>query len=326
MLWTARDSTTEIDFSCQAFFFTICRTRLPLSDEAMELHQIRYFLAVAATLNFTRAAEECHVTQPALSRAIQKLEEELGGALLHRERGRTHLTELGRGMLPLLRQTYDSATAAKELAASYDTASIAPLRIGLSLTVHLDVIAPMLVELALALPGLELHVRRAAASDVMEALAAGEIELGIAAETGHQWDRLDRWPLFEEGFILLAPPGTVRSLAAPEALEGVAAIVRPYCETIAALPTASLTGTGARSGHAVTCDEDAARLVHCGMGVALVPESSRRLLPEAAVALDGSVPSRTVCVYGVAGRRRSTAAGALLKLLRAADWPALLRV
>ena len=62
----------------------------------MEMHQIRYFLAVAETLNFTRAAEKCNVTQPALTRAIQKLEEELGGLLLRRERSLTHLSDLGR--------------------------------------------------------------------------------------------------------------------------------------------------------------------------------------------------------------------------------------
>jgi DNA-binding transcriptional LysR family regulator len=48
----------------------------------MEMHQIRYFLAAARTLNFTRAAEECNVAQPSLTRAIQQLEEELGGDLI----------------------------------------------------------------------------------------------------------------------------------------------------------------------------------------------------------------------------------------------------
>jgi LysR family hydrogen peroxide-inducible transcriptional activator len=51
----------------------------------MEIHQIRYFLAVCETLNFTRAAENCNVSQPALTRAVHKLEEELGGLLLRRE-------------------------------------------------------------------------------------------------------------------------------------------------------------------------------------------------------------------------------------------------
>ena len=59
----------------------------------MELHEIRYFLAVCETLNFTRAAERCNVTQPSLTRAIQSLEGKLGGGpLINRERGNTHLT------------------------------------------------------------------------------------------------------------------------------------------------------------------------------------------------------------------------------------------
>ena len=52
----------------------------------MELHQVRYFLAVARALNFSRAAEECNVTQPSLTRAIRQLEDELGGNLFRRER------------------------------------------------------------------------------------------------------------------------------------------------------------------------------------------------------------------------------------------------
>jgi LysR family transcriptional regulator, hydrogen peroxide-inducible genes activator len=67
----------------------------------MEMYQIRYFLAVAESLNFTRAAERCNVTQSALTRAIQKLEEELGGLLLWRVRNLTHLSDLGRLMKPL---------------------------------------------------------------------------------------------------------------------------------------------------------------------------------------------------------------------------------
>ena len=62
----------------------------------MELFQVRYFLSLAKTLNFTRAAEACNVSQPALTRAIQKLEDEFGGPLIYRERSLTQLTELGR--------------------------------------------------------------------------------------------------------------------------------------------------------------------------------------------------------------------------------------
>jgi len=64
------------------------------------MHQIRYFLAVCETLNFTRAAEACNVSQPSLTRAIKGLEDELGGPLFRRERNNTHLTGLGETTRP----------------------------------------------------------------------------------------------------------------------------------------------------------------------------------------------------------------------------------
>ena len=81
----------------------------------MEMHQVRYFLAVAQHLNFSRAAEECNVTQPSLSRAIQQLEAEFGGPLFHREHKFTHLTDLGQMIRPHLETIYSSAVKAKRV-------------------------------------------------------------------------------------------------------------------------------------------------------------------------------------------------------------------
>ena len=137
-------------------------------------------------------------------------------------------------MHPLLRQAFESAAAAKAQAASYTSADRAPLRIGLSLTVHLDVIAPMLGELSRAFKGLELHLVRAAAAEILAALEAGDIELGITANLESEWDRLDHWPMFEEGFVLLAPPDRIRSTVTLSAIDQTTIIERPYCETFAA--------------------------------------------------------------------------------------------
>src|SRR5271167_3344283 len=101
----------------------------------MEMQQIRYFLTLAQTLNFTRAAEECNVTQPALTRAIQTLEAELGGDLLRRERGHSHLTELGRRMLPMMQQCYQAAQSAQALARAVKSSEVAPLSLALSRTI-----------------------------------------------------------------------------------------------------------------------------------------------------------------------------------------------
>ena len=71
---------------------------------SVELYQIRYFLTLCETLNFARAAERCNVSQPSLTRAVQKLEQELGGLLIRRERRLTHLTELGELVRPMLEE------------------------------------------------------------------------------------------------------------------------------------------------------------------------------------------------------------------------------
>src|SRR4051812_50105878 len=85
----------------------------------MEMHQVRYFLAVARLFNFTRAADECNVTQPSLTRAIKQLEAEMGGDLFRRERPAGQLTAFGLRMRALLLHFCDAASGARLLASSF---------------------------------------------------------------------------------------------------------------------------------------------------------------------------------------------------------------
>src|SRR3954452_11089055 len=154
----------------------------------MEMQQIRYFLALSRTLNFTRAAEEGNVSQPALTRAVQALEAELGGELIRRERAQSHLSELGRRMLPLMQQCYDAAVSAKSLAKAVRTSELALLPIAVSNSVSMAVFVPLLGELFRTYPGLQLKIRRGTASDILELLKAGEVELAVAGPLGAAWD------------------------------------------------------------------------------------------------------------------------------------------
>ena len=102
----------------------------------MEIHEIRYFMMLSQTLNFTRAAESCNVSQPALTRAIQNLEDKLGaGPLVNRERGNTHLTELGHIMVPYFEQVLAGVEQAQVKAQSYRQSSVASLSLGLMCTI-----------------------------------------------------------------------------------------------------------------------------------------------------------------------------------------------
>ena len=169
----------------------------------MEMHQVRYFLATVSELNFTKAAEKCNVSQPSLTRAIKQLEGELGGDLFRRERPHAQLTELGERMCPLLKQCYESAVGARMLASAMKSGDIGTLRLALSRTISIELLTPYLRELARLFKGLQLRLLRGTAAEVLDLLKKGEAEFAIAADLGEEWERLDRWPLFTEGFELL---------------------------------------------------------------------------------------------------------------------------
>jgi DNA-binding transcriptional LysR family regulator len=290
----------------------------------MEMHQVRYFLAVARALNFTRAAEECHVAQPSLTRAIRQLEGELGGDLFRRERPQAQLTELGQRMLPLLKQCYDSAVSARSLANAIKKGEVGSLRLALSLTIDPSLVTAHVVELGKLFQGLELKLLRGTGPEVLELLKKGDVELGLAAQIDEEWDRLDSWPLFTEEFHLTV--NTMHAFAqrpavALDDLRQERLMVRTYCETTPAL----LDLLRAREFdvtrfHEVSADGDLLALLDAGLGVALLPRSTQGPATLARVVVQDIDLKRTIKLYGVAGRKRTAVAAAMMKMLRAYDW------
>jgi len=294
----------------------------------MEMHQIRYFLAVARTLSFTQAAEECHVAQPSLSRAIIKLEEELGGDLFRRERRLTHLTELGRMMLPLLTQCFESAVQAKQLATSYKKGKCAPLRIGMSHTINMQIVIQPLSELVKAFPGLELKFMRGTAGEVGSELKSGDIEIAIACPLPEAWERLESWELFTEPFQLAVSGKhelAMRNAVTLDQIKGLRLLRRRYCEQASALDEVlSERGIRQEFEDQIGSDHDLTPLLMANVGISIMPRSAKPVEALSFIAIEDLDLIRTVRVYAVAGRERSAAANGLLRLLRCADWTRLL--
>jgi DNA-binding transcriptional LysR family regulator len=292
---------------------------------AMEMHQVRYFLAVARILNFTRAAEECHVAQPSLTRAIKQLEEEFGGELFRRERNLTHLSDLGHRMLPMMRQCYDSALTAKSLAQSIKSGAVAPLSIALSFAVNIALLISFLTELVRAMPGLELRFARGTTVEIAELLKRGEVEVAIAGPLGDHWDRLDAWPLFSEAYVLAVSKShrltRQNEPVVPNELINERLLCRTYCENLKEL-TDFLQEQGGmpKAQHKVSSEHDLVALLEADLGIGIAPRSSAQSSNVEFLSIDGLDVTRTVSVYGVAGRQRSAAASTLIKMLRAADW------
>jgi DNA-binding transcriptional LysR family regulator len=291
----------------------------------MEMHQIRYFLSVARTLNFTRAAEQCNVSQPALTRAIRQLEEELSGELLRREGKNSHLTDLGQRMVPLMQRCYESALAAKSLASSFKKGATHVLTLVLSHSIDMGLMAAPLAEIQRNFPGLQMTILRGNAGEISEALQKGKAEFAVAGPLGQQsWERLDAWPLFEEKFELAVPPlhGFARAgeIGAQD-LAGQQILLSTQCESAEGLAQVlEEQGLGAGNGHQIGTMHDVLALLDANLGIAFLPQTAVRRGDLHRVSVAGVEMSRQVSLYGVAGRQRSVAGDAIMKLLRARDW------
>jgi DNA-binding transcriptional LysR family regulator len=289
----------------------------------MEMHQVRYFLAVARTLNFTRAADECNVTQPSLTRAIKQLEAELGGDLFRRERP-AGLTELGQRMHPLLKQCYEAAIGARSLASSFKSGEIGALRIALTHSIDLSLLIPFLDQIKRQFNRLEFRFLRGNSREVGEMLKKGEAELGIAAELDPNWERLDAWPLFTEDFQLVV--NADHRLADQDSIDlddlrSEQLLSRGYCELGSRLNTALREhGVDVDHSHEISNERDLIALLEAGIGIAVIPDTSRIPRTLRRTSVDGLDARRTVNLYGVAGRERTAVASAVMRMLRGADW------
>ena len=281
----------------------------------MDLTQIRYFLALAKSLNFTRAAEACHVTQPALTKSIQKLEDELGGPLLLRERGNSQLTELGRTMVPLLTRTFEAATAARQGAAQFHRQGSAPLRIGIGAWVPPCSTVPLIRALHPRFPTLELSVRQGGMAALNEWLIGSEIDVAFVVDAEGLTDRANSWPLFGDEMVAVLPSG--HSLDDRASLPRAALEAHPMVGRIDA-EAAPAPGFKAFR-HLAATEEHVWPLVQSGLGVAL--STARRGVPGPLVCKPFDPACRLeVRIAAMPGRPAAAAADALLKLARARDW------
>ena len=290
----------------------------------LELHQVRYFLSLSHTLNFTRAAEECNVSQPALSRAIAQLEAELGGELFRRERKLTHLTDLGRAVLPPLRQCFEANQQAKELARNFMKAGHAPLNLALSRTIDMEQLSPVIAELGTAFPNIEIRVFRGAARNLVEWLRHGDAEVAVAGPLPEEWERFDSKDLFEQHFGLLvnrSNPLSGKNSIELDDLADERLLGRSNCEMMDALleklRSLGITNTVT---HEVNALEDIPGLVQAKFGLGIWPVDRRAGVDLHTCALEGMPLKRAIKIYTVFGRPLSVAGQTLTRLLRARDW------
>src|SRR5262245_21996542 len=163
----------------------------------MELHQLRYFVAVAHAGNFSRAAERCHVSQPSLSQQILKLERRLGQPLFSRLGRRAVLTDAGRMLLDRALSVLATVDDAERRLRAGDQAQSGRLAIGAIPTIAPYLLPPNLQEFGKRCPRVELIVREDVTSELVSAVVEGELDLALVALLVSD-EHLQTEPLFAE--------------------------------------------------------------------------------------------------------------------------------
>lgn len=293
----------------------------------MEMHQVRYFLAVAETLNFTRAAERCNVTQPALTRAIKNLEDEFGGPLFHRERANTHLTELGRTMLPHMTEVLAQSEAAKTRAKQFAKLDRTPLSVGIMCTLGPQKLMGFMRAFRDANSGVDIALRDAKGQLLQEMLAAGELDVAIyGLPEGVDAERFHAIKLFDERFMIGFPEGHrfegKRKIALKD-MQGERYLSRSNCEYadhIRALYNAN--GVEILRPYRSERDDWIQSMVVAGLGVTTIPEYAVTVSGLRTRPLCDPGVERTIHLVTVRGRPHSPAVGAFLRAAVGHDWSA----
>ncbi len=291
----------------------------------MEMSQIRYVLAAARTLNFTRAAEECHVTQPALTKGVKALEAELGAPMFLREGRRVMLSEFGRSMLPHLRQIMEEAEAARMLAQSFRLLEKAPLRLGVLSTIGHVRLGRFLARLEAAHPGMELAVSEGSLARLREDLAEGRLDAAILTDLDAAGENLRLMTLYEERYVVVIPPQhrlCGMNAVTLQDLSGESYVDRLSCE-MREMVMAVCEGAGVTLYARFRSEREdwVQAMVLAGIGFAFMPEYSVSLPGLIQRPLTEPQVARKVALATVPGRPHAPATAALVRAAQGFVWP-----
>lgn len=246
------------------------------------LDQIRAFVAVAEELHFGRAAERLSMTQPPLSRQIQKLERAVGAHLLDRDNRRVRLTEAGAAYLAESYRMLALVDASAVRAQRVGRGEAGTLRLGFTAVSAIGILGPSLREIGRTLPGVHVELHEAVSPAQVESIRRGEIDIGLARPP-FDTDLLASRNIQREPLVAVLPTGhrlaAIQRPLAPTDFDGE--VVLGYHPQQARyfhdLATRFLVNAHPRSAQQVQQVLTALLLVAAGQGLAFAPASARLL-------------------------------------------------
>jgi LysR family transcriptional regulator, hydrogen peroxide-inducible genes activator len=244
----------------------------------MTLNKLRYVVAVAHERNFRRAAEKCFVTQPALSLAIQKLEEELGIQLFERGKAEMAITPLGVQVVEQAQRVLEEAAKIKEIAKSGMDPLLGPLRLGVIYTVGPYLLPALIPGLHKIAPQMPLEIEENTTAQLDQLLRNGRLDVIIIAlpfgDSG-----ITTLPLYDEPFVVVLPsehPWAERTSIKSKELskERVLLLNSGHCfsnQVVEVCPELSRKTDQVQQGNSL---ETIRSMVASGLGITVLPVSA----------------------------------------------------
>jgi len=249
----------------------------------VDLRHLRYFIAVAEELHFTKAAARLHISQPPLSRQILELEQELGVTLLIRTRRHIELSNAGRVFLDKARQILLAADSAIVETQRAQRGEIGRLAVGFFEQTAYTLLPPILRTFQENFPGVEVQLRWFPVIEQVQALMRGEIDIAFVRPVV-DLEGVSREMLLKEPFVLAVP--STHAFAGQDAVsidECAGERIINYTQSLAPDYHAGINLACAKAGFVPKADLEVGQvytalgLVSAGVGVAFVPSSVQRL-------------------------------------------------
>ena len=305
----------------------------------MTLTELKYIVAVARERHFGRAAEACHVSQPTLSVAIKKLEEELDVRLFERGANEVSVTPLGEEIVRQAQQVIEQAAAIREIAKRGKDPLNGPLRLGVIYTIGPYLLPDLVRQAITQMPQMPLMLQENFTSRLLDMLRSGELDCAVMAEPFPD-SGLAIAPLYDEPFLVAVParhPLARRESISAEELkrETMLLLGTGHCfrdhvlEVCPEYARFASDAEGIRKSFEGSSLETIKHMVASGMGVTVVPRLS--------IERDGSghvkylpftepVPTRRVVLAWRRSFTRYEAIAALRNLIYACDLPGVKRL
>lgn len=296
----------------------------------MTLTELRYIVALAQEGNFSRAAERCSVSQPTLSVAIARLEDELGVQLFERGKGFVSPSDVGKRVVEQAQLALSEAEKVRQIAQCGRDQLAGPLRLGVIHTIGPYLLPQLIHSLKRVAPDMPLAIEETMTANLADMLRDNEVDVAIIALPFIQTGVLTR-PLYDEAFKVIVPRGHAwenMPHISPEEVAGdeVLLLKAGNCfrdQVLGACPQVSSPETDVRLGHSIGTIRC---MVASGLGVSVLPEGalgnpySNELI--SVIPFKEPAPSRRIALAWRTGFVRPKAIDALIAAVRGLETPA----